>query len=284
MEVKYEQVFINTFQDERFKTQKKIFIKWINLNLKTVNDLADGRILLKLLEIVTGKKLPKPSHGNMRVHKIENVNKSILFLRTQVHLQGIGAEDIVDGSPKLILGLIWTIILRFHIEKVPAADGEAKLTKETLLSWCQKKTRGYPGVEIKNFTDSWRSGLGFSALIHAHCPNLFVYNNLLHMSNIRNLKYAFEVTQTKFDIPKLLDAEDVCISKIDEKSIMTYITIYYHTFAGMTRNVRNLTGETQSEPTDIQSVTKIEEHEDPKFQAHHTSIKALFPFARQIFL
>lgn len=30
----------------------------------------------------------------------------------QVNLENIGAEDIVDGNPRLILGLIWTIILR----------------------------------------------------------------------------------------------------------------------------------------------------------------------------
>ena len=33
----------------------------------------------------------------------------------QVRLESIGAEDIVDGNPRLILGLIWTIILRFQV-------------------------------------------------------------------------------------------------------------------------------------------------------------------------
>lgn len=81
-------------------------------------DLADGKKLLKLLEIISGEKLGKPNNGKMRVHKIENVNKSLAFLHTKVRLESIGAEDIVDGNPRLILGLIWTIILRFQIQEI----------------------------------------------------------------------------------------------------------------------------------------------------------------------
>ena len=47
-------------------------------------DLADGRRLLKLLEIISGERLPRPNSGRMRVHKIENVNKSLSFLHTKV--------------------------------------------------------------------------------------------------------------------------------------------------------------------------------------------------------
>lgn len=47
-------------------------------------DLADGIMLLKLLEIISGEKLGKPNNGRMRVHKIENVNKSLAFLHTKV--------------------------------------------------------------------------------------------------------------------------------------------------------------------------------------------------------
>jgi len=33
----------------------------------------------------------------------------------QIKLVNIRAEDIVDGNPKLTLGLIWTIILHFQV-------------------------------------------------------------------------------------------------------------------------------------------------------------------------
>ena len=82
-------------------------------------DLADGSKLVKLLEIVSGEKLGK---NKMRVHRNKNVNKTRAFLRTKVRLENIGAEHIVDGIRRM-LGLIWTIILRFRIQVSLRAGG-----------------------------------------------------------------------------------------------------------------------------------------------------------------
>lgn len=57
--------------------------------------------------------------GRMRVQRIENLNKVLDFLkRKRIQLENIGAEDILDGNERLILGLIWTIILRFQIDTI----------------------------------------------------------------------------------------------------------------------------------------------------------------------
>ena len=59
---------------------------------------------------------PRPTKGKMRIHCLENVEKALQFLREQrVHLENLGAHDVVDGNPRLTLGLIWTIILRFQV-------------------------------------------------------------------------------------------------------------------------------------------------------------------------
>ena len=48
-----------------------------------VTYLADGKKLLKLLEIMTGVKLGKLNNGNMRIHKLENVNEILTFLQNK---------------------------------------------------------------------------------------------------------------------------------------------------------------------------------------------------------
>ena len=62
-------------------------------------DLADGVKLLKLLEIISGEKLGKPNNGRMRVHKIENLNKSLAFLHTKVSTNKI---YLVHKSPSFL--------------------------------------------------------------------------------------------------------------------------------------------------------------------------------------
>lgn len=261
--LKFEQGRIKALQEERLHIQKKTFTKWVNSFLQKARmevedlfvDLADGRRLLKLLEIISGERLPRPNSGRMRVHKIENVNKSLSFLHTKVRLESIGAEDIVDGNPRLILGLIWTIILRFQIQEIEIdvdeenESSEKKSAKDALLLWCQRKTSGYHGVHIHNFTDSWRSGLGFNALIHAHRPDLFRWSEVPATNHVETLNHAFDVAQKHLGIPPLLDAEDVDTSRPDEKSVMTYVASYYHTFARMKneqksgRRIANIIGQ-----------------------------------------
>ncbi|KAG8238743.1 hypothetical protein J437_LFUL018163, partial [Ladona fulva] len=60
---------------------------------------------------------------------------------------------------------------------------------------------------LVTFLGSWRSGLGFNALIHAHRPDLVDYHSLIPSRHIENLNRAFDVAQEGLGIPRLLDAE-----------------------------------------------------------------------------
>eukprot|EP00794_Sanderia_malayensis_P017796 gene17796-19573_t len=238
----FEKSKIKVLQGEREAVQKKTFTKWVNSHLQRVNthandlytDLRDGRKLCMLLEILSGEKLPKPSRGRMRIHFLENCDHALKFLKSQrVHLENVGSQDIVDGNPKITLGLIWTIILRFQIQDImiETETSEKKSAKEALLLWCQSKTIGYKNVKVTNFTKSWSDGLAFAALLHKHRPDLVNYDSLKKEEPITNLNMVFECAERELDIVPLLDAPDVSVEYPDEKSIMTYVASFYHCFA-----------------------------------------------------
>ena len=73
-------------------------------------------IISTLLHIISSLILQPRERGRMRFHAIQNVETALRFLRyKEIKLVNIRGEDIVDGNPKLTLGLIWTIILHFHV-------------------------------------------------------------------------------------------------------------------------------------------------------------------------
>uniref|UniRef100_A0A672J569 Spectrin beta chain n=1 Tax=Salarias fasciatus TaxID=181472 RepID=A0A672J569_SALFA len=240
----FERSRIKALADEREAVQKKTFTKWVNSILSRVGcrisdlylDLRDGRMLIKLLEVLSGERLPKPTKGRMRIHCLENVDKALQFLKEQrVHLENMGSHDIVDGNHRLILGLIWTIILRFQIQDIIVETGQAdqketRSAKDALLLWCQMKTAGYPNVNITNFTTSWKDGMAFNALIHKHRPDLLDYNSLKRSNPTHNLHNAFNVAEQKLGVTKLLDPEDGNTIVLDhaietEKMIDKYETL-----------------------------------------------------------
>uniref|UniRef100_A0AAR2L9Z6 Actinin alpha 3b n=1 Tax=Pygocentrus nattereri TaxID=42514 RepID=A0AAR2L9Z6_PYGNA len=219
------------------KQQRKTFTAWCNSHLRKAGtqidnieeDFRNGLKLMLLLEVISGERLPKPDKGKMRFHKIANVNKALDFICSKgVKLVSIGAEEIVDGNVKMTLGMIWTIILRFAIQDI-SVEAEWHIVPEhdSCGTYMISKRR-----LIKKIT-CWKDGLALCALIHRHRPDLIDYAKLRKDDPIGNLNTAFEVAEKYLDIPKMLDAEDIVNTpKPDEKAIMTYVSCFYHAFAG----------------------------------------------------
>ncbi|KAJ8468884.1 hypothetical protein ONZ51_g9361 [Trametes cubensis] len=222
--------------------QERTFCKWLNTKLEAngyppmtslVKDLSDGVRLIQLMEIMGDTSLGRYNKTpKMRIQKAENVNKALEFITSRgVKLTNIGPEDIIDGNLKLILGMIWTLILRFTIADI---SEEGLSAKEGLLLWCQRKTEPYKEVDVQDFSLSWSDGLALCALIHCHRPDLIDYDKLDKTDRHGNTRLAFQIAQDHLGIPQLLEVADLCDTQHpDERSVMTYVAGYFHAFSSM---------------------------------------------------
>uniref|UniRef100_A0A8C5RH19 Spectrin repeat containing nuclear envelope protein 1 n=1 Tax=Laticauda laticaudata TaxID=8630 RepID=A0A8C5RH19_LATLA len=226
-------------------------------NRNLFEDIKDGIVLIALLEVLSGQKLPCEQGRKLkRIHGVANIGTALKFLEgRRIKLVNINSTDIADGRPSIVLGLVWTVILYFQIEELTSnlpqlqslcsstSSVDSVVSSETasppskrkvftkvqgsakkaLLKWVQYTAARQTGIEVKDFGQSWRSGIAFHSVIHAIRPELVDLEKAKMQSNKKNLEDAFTIAESELGIPRLLDPEDVDVDKPDEKSIMTYV-------------------------------------------------------------
>lgn len=104
-------------EDAQWKRiQQNTFTRWANEHLKTVDkfigsletDLSDGLKLIALVEVLSGKKLPKHTKKpTFRSQKLENVSVALKFLE---HDEGIRIVNI--GKSHFILLIYFSSCIR----------------------------------------------------------------------------------------------------------------------------------------------------------------------------
>lgn len=226
--------------------RQKTFTKWANNHLVKKfgkdaalgdigNEFENGERLMQLCSALYGLTMPKYNKNpKMRPHLLDNVTMALDMLEKQagVKTNFLKTTHLVDKDLKMILGMIWAIILHYQIQGISVEEMSAK---EGLLLWCQRKTKGYNHVDpptIRGFTTDWQNGLAFCALIHKHRPDLLDYHGLSPANARENLELAFSVAEKELGIPRLLDIEDlVDVARPDERSVITYVSEYFHCFA-----------------------------------------------------
>ncbi|XP_075024680.1 cytospin-B isoform X4 [Calonectris borealis] len=102
--------------------------------------------------------------------------------------------------------------------------------RNALLKWCQKKTEGYPNIDITNFSSSWSDGLAFCALLHTYLPAHIPYQELNSQDKKRNLLLAFQAAESVGIKPSLELSEMMYTDRPDWQSVMQYVAQIYKYF------------------------------------------------------
>ncbi|CDW56754.1 filamin C [Trichuris trichiura] len=230
------------------RIQQNTFTRWVNEHLRNVQmrvdnletDLTDGLILIKLVEILSKKKLPRHNaKPTFRSQKLENVSVALTFLSNVegIKLVNIDSSDIVDQRLKLILGLIWTLILHYSIS-VPIWEDDRDFTdgtrkrqfqeppKQRLLNWLNTKL---PQIPVTNFTSQWSDGRTLGALVDSIAPGLCPeWKSWKPAYALKNTTTAMDLAEQWLTVPKLIEPEEFISPDVDELSMMTYLSQYPH--------------------------------------------------------
>ncbi|XP_056600731.1 F-actin-monooxygenase MICAL2 isoform X2 [Triplophysa dalaica] len=116
---------------------------------------------------------------------------------------------------------------------VNLARRESEIRPSRLLTWCQKQTDGYRGVNVTDLTSCWTSGLALCALIHRFRPQLIDFDTLKHQDCAKNLQLAFDVSEREFGIKPFITGKDLVSSQDPDKTSMSaYLSKFYELFRG----------------------------------------------------
>merc|ERR1712232_52559 len=189
--------------------QKRVFTKWITLNLSQSKDdvpekidednfvdvFQDGHVLLKLVEVLSHStsdiKTPK-SQNKLQV--MGYITEVLKFVEKQDMKLTISAENIYGRDETMILGLIWTLILKYQVGK-----------KQEILAWL----RVLVDEQIKNFDADWKDGILFCKLVEA----LSGLQAPLGSEVKTRLEWAFSNAESKLGITEITRLEELLNTK-----------------------------------------------------------------------
>eukprot|EP00494_Astrolonche_serrata_P026269 UN26530 len=138
------------------------------------------------------------------------------------------ADLIQKGDLKQLLALCWRFIMIYAIAGEMTIEEQQKFSgtpEEMLLQWVNSLMP--PGYRVKNFSDGFKSGKGFSYIINAALlvdSQKLTTEQINKLSNKELLEKAFDIAESQLAIPRLLDAEVIQKSP-DKSSIMTYVSL-----------------------------------------------------------
>ncbi|XP_030222811.1 F-actin-monooxygenase mical2b isoform X5 [Gadus morhua] len=108
---------------------------------------------------------------------------------------------------------------------------EAVVHQSELLTWCQKQTQDYRGVEVTDLGSSWRDGLALCALIHHQRPDLIDFESLAAEDSASNNQLAFDLAEREFGIQPVTTGKELALEQQpDQLLLVLYLSKFYEAF------------------------------------------------------
>ena len=199
--------------------QIRTFTRWWNSWLSLVKlkitdlneDIKPGVYPIRLLEVLSDSSCGKfDKHPKSKFQWLANHNLFLQQLKAKsIKIVNIGPEDLAGTSEdseeshrKLVLGLTWTLILRYEIQKFGENESE-------LLNWA-KQTAGSEGIDVSGgWGTAFADGTAFCSLVHAAEPRAIDLASTERMEPTERLQTAFDAAEEHLGVPKLLEPEDL---------------------------------------------------------------------------
>ncbi|XP_063251197.1 F-actin-monooxygenase MICAL3 isoform X10 [Prinia subflava] len=194
-----------------------------SLGASPLEVLAERESIYRLLPQTTPENVSKNfSHYSIDpATRYPNINVNFLRPQQVRHLYNTG--DLKD---------IHLEIENFVNSRTPKLTRNESVARSSkLLSWCQRQTDGYAGVNVTDLTMSWKSGLALCAIIHRYRPDLIDFDSLDEHDVEKNNQLAFDIAEKEFGIcPIMTGKEMASVGEPDKLSMVMYLTQFYEMF------------------------------------------------------
>ncbi|XP_063114711.1 F-actin-monooxygenase MICAL3 isoform X16 [Cavia porcellus] len=195
-----------------------------SLGASPLEVLAERESIYRLLPQTTPENVSKnfSQYSINPVTRYPNIN--INFLRpSQVrHLYDTGETKDIHLEMENLVNSRTT-------PKLTRNESVARSSK--LLSWCQRQTDGYAGVNVTDLTMSWKSGLALCAIIHRYRPDLIDFDSLDEQNVEKNNQLAFDIAEKELGISPIMTGKEMAsVGEPDKLSMVMYLTQFYEMF------------------------------------------------------
>ncbi|NXS08018.1 MICA3 monooxygenase, partial [Neodrepanis coruscans] len=191
-----------------------------SLGASPLEVLAERESIYRLLPQTTPENVSKNfSHYSIDpATRYPNIN--VNFLRPQQ----VSAQMLLLGACDLHCLCSGDAVLMFGEQTSVARSSK-------LLSWCQRQTDGYSGVNVTDLTMSWKSGLALCAIIHRYRPDLIDFDSLDEHDVEKNNQLAFDIAEKEFGISPIMTGKEMAsVGEPDKLSMVMYLTQFYEMF------------------------------------------------------